>query len=992
MWWWPIPPNAQTTCTGGTLTAVAGGSEVSYSDDGEVGLLSPSSACTITVDVTSAIVDTYTINAVAVISSLGTSDPAQATLTVNVAEAPGFTRVFAPDTIAQGEQTNSVFTIDNGVNLIEITGLAFNDTLPNGVTVATTPGATACNGGTLTAVAGSNTISFTGGTLAAGASCEILVTVQAIEAGERPGPEVSLTSSAATATAATAPLTVNEAPSLTASMAFDPVVIRAGGVSRLTYTLENIAAIGATAVALSDTLPADVVFAADPAVQNTCVGALTSPLAGATVLDFTGGTLGAGESCMISVNVTSTVVDNYPNPTESVTSSLGASDPAQATLTVDAADAPVFTRVFAPDTIRQGEETEIVFNIVNAIEITGLAFNDTLPNGVTVVTTPGATACNGGTLTAVAGSNTISLTGGVLAAGETCTIRVTVQATRAGTLTAAAITLVSSVATATAAEATLTVNEIPLSVSMEFDPATIARGGISILRYKLENSATIGATEVALSDTLPANVVLADPFNANDDCGGTLTAVAGGSGILYSDGALAAGAECTIAVDVTSATADTYTIDTVTVTSSLGVSTPAEATLTVDPAAPPGFTRAFSPDTVDPGEVSTLTFTIDNGANLIDVGSLAFTDVFPLDLVVADDPAASTTCGGVFAPAASATALVFTGGSVAAGQSCTISVDVRGLRAIALTGTSSDLTSDLPVATPGASATLTVNEAPLSVSISFQPPAIRAGGVSRLTYELRNEAAVGASLILLSDTLPADVVVADPPNAQTTCTGGVLTAVAGGSEVSYSDDGEVGLLSPSSACTITVDVTSATAGSYSNDTESVISSLGISTPAPATLTVDEAAPLSVSMAFEPTAIRAGGVSRLSYTLGNGALIGATAVTLEDTLPANVVLAADPDASTTCGGSFAPGGRQHDHLHRRCAGRRRDLHDIGRCDLGAGRNLPERNGKRDLVAWGQRDRRGDADGRCGRCPGLYQGLCAGHYPAGRGNRGCLHHRQ
>ena len=285
--------------------------------------------------------------------------------------------------------------------------------------------------------------------------------------------------------------------------------------------------------------------------------------------------------------------------------------------------------------------------------------------------------------------------------------------------------------------------------------------------------------------------------------------------------------------------------------------------------------RRSRPATVDPGEVSTLTFTIDNGANLIDVGSLAFTDVFPLDLIVADDPAASTTCGGAFAPAASATALAFTGGSVAAGQSCTISVDVRALRAIALTGASGDLTSDLPVATPGASATLTVNDAPLSVSMSFQPTAIRAGGVSRLTYELRNEAAVGASLILLSDTLPADVVVADPPNAQTTCTGGVLTAVAGGSEVSYSDDGEVGLLSSSSACTITVDVTSAAAGSYPNETGSVISSLGVSTPASATLTVDEAAPLSVSMAFEPTAIRAGGVSTLSYTLSNGALIEAT---------------------------------------------------------------------------------------------------------------------
>jgi len=81
----------------------------------------------------------------------------------------------------------------------------------------------------------------------------------------------------------------------------------------------------------------------------------------------------------------------------------------------------------------------------------------------------------------------------------------------------------------------------------------------------------------------------------------------------------------------------------------------------------------------------------------------------------------------------------------------------------------------------------------------------------------------------------------------------------------------------------------------------VTSSLGTSAPAAATLTVDEAVPLSVSMAFDPTAIRADEVSRLSYTLGNGALIGATAVSLSDTLPANMVLDSDPDMQTTCTG-------------------------------------------------------------------------------------------
>ena len=109
---------------------------------------------------------------------------------------------------------------------------------------------------------------------------------------------------------------------------------------------------------------------------------------------------------------------------------------------------------------------------------------------------------------------------------------------------------------------------------------------------------------------------------------------------------------------------------------------------------------------MDPGGVSTLTFTIDNTANILEVGSLAFDDSFPNGLVVADSPNVSTTCGGTFAPAAGATSLAFADGSVAAGATCMVAVDVWALRSGTLTNTSGELTSDLPVTTPGVEATL----------------------------------------------------------------------------------------------------------------------------------------------------------------------------------------------------------------------------------------------------------------------------------------------
>ena len=271
--------------------------------------------------------------------------------------------------------------------------------------------------------------------------------------------------------------------------------------------------------------------------------------------------------------------------------------------------------------------------------------------------------------------------------------------------------------------------------SSRWGSRTIAQGGVSRLSYDLGNDAAVGATSISLSDTLPADVTVADAPNAATTCGGTVTAAAGGDTIAFADGELAAGDTCAISVDVTSAVAGSYLNGPESVTSSLGASTPVQATLMVDAADALVFTKAFSPDTIAPGGISRLTFTIDNGANLIDVGSLAFTDAFPAGLVVAGTPNGSTTCGGTFAPGASDVSLAFTGGAVAAGDACAISVDVTSAVAGSYPNTSGALTSDLPDAAPPASATLRVG---------------RLDGVFAtiaLVYDLGNAAAVGATSI-----------------------------------------------------------------------------------------------------------------------------------------------------------------------------------------------------------------------------------------------------
>ena len=1021
-------PNASTTCPGGTLVATAGTGSISYSG----GSVVAGATCTITVAVTSADAGTYANATERATSSLGASAAAEATLMVNSADAPGFAKAFLPATVAPGEVSTLTFTIDNSANAIAIGTLGFADDFPDGLVVADSPNASTTCTGTVVAPAGGRRISHSGGRVAAGAACTIAVDVVGLRSGTLRNTSDDLTSDLSVTTAgAVATLTVNEAP-LSVSLSFEPATISVGDISTLTYELGNGASVAATEVSLSDTLPTQMTVASSPNASTTCPGGTVVATAGTGSISYSGGSVAAGATCTVTVAVTSAIVGTYVNATESVTSALGTSTPAEATLTVNAADAPGFVKVFSPDTIGQGGETQIIFTVdngANAMEMTGMAFTDDFPNGLVVAGTPNASTTCGGTFDPDAGDMMLSFMGGTLAAGATCEIRVTVRAIGAGTLTNPAINLTSSIATATSAattltvtaadapgfakafspatvdpggvstltftidnaanateveslaftdnfpaglvvadspsasticggtfapaagdislafaggsvaagqsctlsvdvralragalanqsgaltsdltvttpgvSATLTVNEAPLTVSMSFVSAVINPGGVSRLTYELNNDAAIGATAMSLSDMLPTDLVVAADPNVRNDCGGTLTAAADANMITFMGGLLAAGDRCTIMIDVTSATPGRYVNRTELVISSLGTSTPAQATLIVDQADAPVFTKAFLPDTVDPGDISRLTFTINNSSNLMDAGDLAFNDTFPPGMIVAQNPNAETSCGGTFAPAAGDISLAFAGGSVAAGQSCTLSVDVRALRAGALANQSGALTSDLTVTTPGVSATLTVNEAPLSVSMSFEPTEIAQGGVSRLTYELNNGAAVEATAVSLSDMLPTDLVVAADPNVQNDCGGTLTVAAAGTDTITYSG----GSLVADSTCTISIAVTSAVAGSYPNETESVTSALGSSTPAQATLIVNPADALGFAKAFSPTTVAPGGISTLTFTIDNLAnSIAVGSLAFIDFFPDGLVVADSPSAETTCGGMFAP---------------------------------------------------------------------------------------
>src|SRR5258708_6468908 len=97
---------------------------------------------------------------------------------------PSIATAFGAASIPLNGATAFTFTISNPNGATSLTGVAFSDTLPSGLVVSTPNGLTgSCGGGTITATAGRPSISLSGATLAASASCTFSANVTATSAG-----------------------------------------------------------------------------------------------------------------------------------------------------------------------------------------------------------------------------------------------------------------------------------------------------------------------------------------------------------------------------------------------------------------------------------------------------------------------------------------------------------------------------------------------------------------------------------------------------------------------------------------------------------------------------------------------------------------------------------------------------------------------------------------------------------------------------------------
>ncbi len=551
---------------------------------------------------------------------------------------------------------------------------------------------------------------------------------------------------------------------------FSPNPATLGGVSVLTLKLTNPNGAPLSGYNFVDNLPANMTVASPAnATTSGCGTPTLTANPGATSLSFSNGTVVASGTCTISVDVTTSTTGTFSNTTNDLfIGSLDTGKTASATLTVNSAPPagsglcglPLATWKF-----------ESGFNTSSPAPTSALVATSAAPGaGVGAISETTLTADG----TAAWGSNGAIAVGTPLATANNDYFQFSIDTTG--------------------------YDKVYLTFNSQFRSANGPKG----VAVYWGTSVSPPGTQIYANDTALATSNTTVAFGSGNSIG--VTSGLNPSGptyfriYFYNSGNTNPGS-------------DPVLDDVVFTGCAAGIK--------------PTISKSFAPDPIVVGGTSTLTFTLTN-ANSVALTGATFTDTLPSGMQVAATPAASTTCTGspTWAPAAGSTNLTFgtpTGGTIPASGSCTAKVNVTMTAAGTLSNVSGFLSTTETGTTTSSVATDTLTAVrPPSIAKRFAPNPILPGGTSRLTFTITNPNPDNAIAgVAFSDTLPNSpgaMLVAATPNATTAgCGAPTFAPAAGAASLSFSN----GSIAAGGTCTVSVDVTAPTTGSYANTSGTV---------------------------------------------------------------------------------------------------------------------------------------------------------------------------
>ena len=643
-----------------------------------------------------------------------------ASLTVNGIR---ITKAISASSILAGEDTTTLtLTISNPHTQV-LTNASLMDDLP-GSDLVFVPGtlSTTCQTGedsaTLTLTNNNSILTMTGGTIPAGTNtsgsvtlgtCTITATLTA--PGDAGGgyytntiPVGALTNDQELTNTNSSSDSIRVNPqSIDVTKVFSPNRFEIGGQTDVIIYLSNPTSSSISGVTLTDEMPSQLTPVQPAVTSSSCGGTVTVD---ETSITLTGGTIPANSSCNFRATITTTggtATGSYTNsiPAEAITTDGGItneSGDSESVIIYPVGLGVTLYKSFNDNNQAQATGTAIRLTVrVRAPEdkqLTNVSLTDTLPDNLVILDSPAAytSGCGTAELTAVAGSSTIQLDNGTIPAGGYCYIYVYVTSYKPGVyenvLYPANLTNDQNQTSPTTYSDTIRYSDYTISKS--FSHPKITWGGQSVLTITLNNGYDSQMTDVWLQDRLSTmgtgEFVISSIPNASTTCGGVLTADPGASTITLTGGAIPANGSCSISVTIyanSHANTSTNTISTSDSSGSyaglVGVSNPrysTSATLTIADMSM-GLVKNFNPSSVAGGASSRMTILLIN-PNDIALEDISFTDVMPIGMKVTLPMNIDTsTCGGEVQVAADRQSFVYSGGYLAAGRRCTISMDAH---------------------------------------------------------------------------------------------------------------------------------------------------------------------------------------------------------------------------------------------------------------------------------------------------------------------------
>ena len=659
--------------------------------------------------------------------------------------------------------------------------------------------------------------------------------------------------------------------------------VRPGDTITYTVTVSNVGNQDATGVVLTDPVPSGTAFVSASDGGTESGGTVTWPAFDLAAGDSAQRTLvvqvndpaPAGQATVAN---TAHAADDGANGTDPDSGNNDATD----TDTLIQADLGI-TKADSPDPVRAGEQVTYTLTIVNngpSAEPNAVA-TDTLPAQFTFAS---ATASQG-SCTEAGGVVTCAL--GAMASGATATV--TIVCDVPANVAAGSYTNTASVSgdesdpvstNDTASEDTSVVEEADLAITKTDSPDPVTAGEPLTWTLTVTNNGPSDATNVVVTDTLPAGVTFDSADAGCTEAGGTVTCTATN---------LAAGDSASFDVVVT---VDPFTTGTIQNAASVTADqTDTDTTNDTDDEDTAVETRADlsvvkdAPATVARGDDLTYTITVAN-AGPSDAENVTLFDPTPGGLTFVS---ATAPCTGGF-PCDLGT--LAAGASVTLTATYTVPADYSGADPILNTASVATDTVDTDSTNNSDDGTTAVDRTPeCDVSVDKTgPPSAAVGSTVTYTLVASNAGPDAAADVVLDDPAPAGLTFA---SADGPCAGGfpcTLGTLDPGQTVTVHATYDIPASYTGSDITNTATVTTTTDQTdTTNDSDDETTPIGAD---PVDLVVDKQG---------PTAANPGDDITYTITVTNRGPGDATGVTATDTFPGDVTWVSD-----SCGNDFADG--------------------------------------------------------------------------------------